>query len=209
MVNNKFYFGKKLFSCLFIVIFLLAFVSGCVNKSNGGVGVSKKIVMIIAPENFRDEELLEPKDVFETAGFDVVVASKDVSETRGMLGSVVTVDMNVSDLNIQDYDAVIFVGGSGSAVYFDDEEILSLAKDAYNTADVVGAICIAPSILANAGLLEGKRVTSFQSEKNNLINKGSIYTGNDVEKDGKIITAVGPGAARKFGEEIRDALLNK
>ncbi|MCD6215813.1 MAG: DJ-1/PfpI family protein [Candidatus Aenigmarchaeota archaeon] len=208
MVNSKFYLDKKVFSCLLIVIFLLAFVSGCVNKSNGGVGMNKKIVMIIAPENFRDEELLEPKQVFETAGFNVTVASKSVDEARGMLGAVVKVDKDVSNLNIHDYDAVVFVGGSGAAVYFDDAEILDLAQEAYKSADIIGAICIAPSILANAGLLEGKKATSFPSEKQNLNDKGAIYTGNDVEKDGKIITAVGPSAALKFGEEIRDALLN-
>ena len=71
---------------------------------------------------------------------------------------------------------------------------------------MVAAICIAPSTLANAGLLEGKRVTSFASEKQNIESKGATYTGGMLEMDGKIITANGPQAARAFGKKIAELL---
>ncbi|MCD6477913.1 MAG: DJ-1/PfpI family protein [Candidatus Aenigmarchaeota archaeon] len=166
----------------------------------------KSILMVIAPSGFRDEELLEPKKVFEDLGASVTVASEGVDSAKGMLGVVVSVDEDVKDVDIDDYDALVFPGGSGASVYFHDDEILNLVKEAYEKGKVIGAICIAPSILANAGILEGKHVTSFPSEKDNLEAHGAIYTGADVEQDGKIITCSGPHAATEFGLKIAEVL---
>lgn len=166
----------------------------------------KSILMVIAPENFRDEELLEPKDVFENAGALVTIASKGTDSAKGSYGALVTVDLDIKEVNAEDYDAVVFIGGSGSSVYFEDETAQNLAKEAYEMGKVVGAICIAPSILANAGLLEGKRATSFPSEEKNLAGHGAVYTGSSVEQDGRIITGNGPNAATEFGQKIAEAL---
>ncbi|MCS7109186.1 MAG: DJ-1/PfpI family protein [Candidatus Micrarchaeota archaeon] len=162
----------------------------------------KKILMIIAPTNFRDEELLEPKEIFEKNGFQVDIASKGVSKAKGMLGTVIDVNLDVKNVKIDEYTAIVFVGGSGTVVYFNDKDILRIAKEGYEKGKVVGAICIAPSILANAGLLKGKMATSFPSEKDNLIDKGAKYTGEGVIVDGRIVTANGPKSAKRFGEEI-------
>lgn len=165
----------------------------------------KKILMVVAPKNFRDEEFLEPKKIFEAAGAEVVVASKDVSVASGMFGATASVDRNLSQVKIADYDAVVFVGGAGAQVYFADETALNLAKEAYSQEKVVGAICIAPSILANAGILEGKNATAFSSEQENLENKGVTFTGEPVTVDGKIVTGSGPEAASEFGQKIVEA----
>ncbi len=162
--------------------------------------------MVIAPNNFRDEELLEPKMVFENAGADVTIASKGVKKAKGKLGAVVDVDIDIKDAMAGEYNAVVFVGGPGAAIYFDDDIALKLAIDAYKRCRIIAAICIAPSILANAGILKGKRATCFESQQENLKIKGAIYTGEDVTQDGKIITANGPGAAAEFGEKIMEAL---
>ncbi len=165
----------------------------------------KKVVMIIAPENFRDEELLEPKSVLEGYGAKVDIAST-VEEAKGMLGATAKVDVNLSDVSVDEYDAIVFVGGSGSSIYFNDEKAISIAREAYDKGKITAAICIAPSTLANAGILEGKKATSYSSESSNLKEKGAVYTGTSVEKDGKIITADGPSSAREFGEAIASSL---
>jgi protease I len=162
----------------------------------------KKILMIIAPENFRDEELQEPKAIFEKNGAKVTVSSRTKGECSGMLGGKANADAALKEVNADDFDAVIFVGGSGSAVYFNDETVLKIARDASAKGKVIGAICIAPSILANAGIMKGKKATSFSSERDNLQAKGVIYTGESVVIDGKIITADGPKSAREFGEAV-------
>jgi protease I len=73
----------------------------------------KTILMVVAPLNFRDEELFVPKEFFEKKGINVVVASGDSGVATGMLGGSINVDIRVSDAVARDYDAVVFVGGSG------------------------------------------------------------------------------------------------
>ncbi len=71
---------------------------------------------------------------------------------------------------------------------------------------VLGAICLAPVTLANAGLLKNINATAFSSALNTLIKKGANCTGKDVEKDGLIVTASGPSAAKEFGVVLMEAL---
>ena len=165
-----------------------------------------KILMVVAPQNFRDEEYQKPRQILEGAGWQVEVASKGVNEAVGMFGAKAKIDKDISQVNIDDYLGVVFVGGTGAAVYFEDQNALSLAKTAFEKGKVVGAICIAPSILANAGILQGKRATAFSSEQENLTLRGAKYTGEPVTVDGKIVTANGPGAAEEFGKKIAEKL---
>ncbi|MEE8400718.1 MAG: DJ-1/PfpI family protein [Candidatus Hydrothermarchaeaceae archaeon] len=167
---------------------------------------AKKAVLIIAHENFRDEEFLMPKEILERSGVEVTVASSSLGPARGMLGAVVEPDMLIGDINVSDYDAVVFIGGGGAREYFDSPSAHSVAKEAASSGKVLGAICIAPSILANAGILEGIKATSFPSEEGNLTANGANFTGASVEIDGKIITADGPSSAEKFGQALVDVL---
>ena len=82
-----------------------------------------------------------------------------------------------------------------------------IAQQAVEQNKILGAICIAPSILANAGVLKNKKATVYPSESSNLKTKGAIYTTEDVTRDGNIITANGPAAAQDFAETITQALL--
>ncbi|MDD5086856.1 MAG: DJ-1/PfpI family protein, partial [Candidatus Nanoarchaeia archaeon] len=72
----------------------------------------------------------------------------------------------------------------------------------YESGKITAAICIAPVILANAGVLDGKKATVFPSGKDDIMVRGADYTGEQVTQDGKVITANGPAAARSFGEAI-------
>jgi protease I len=192
-------------------IFVLFFLSGMLSINvKGGSDMqsikSKKVVMIIASNNFRDEELLKPKEVLERNGVAVTVASSSLKESTGMLGAKVKPDILFININIADYDAVIFVGGSGATEYWDNSTAHKIAKDAYSAKKIVGAICIAPITLAKAGLLKDKKATTYSSTVNDLKSAGAKYTGADIEKDGNIITASGPAVAQKFGETILKAL---
>ena len=167
----------------------------------------KRVLMIIAPENFRDEELLHTKEELERAGVETAIASSRTGEARGKLGARVTVSLKLDQVRIDDYDAVVFVGGPGSAIYFDDRRALSIASEAFKKGKKACAICIAPVILANAGVLKGKRATVWDGEYVEKIeSKGAKYTGKSVEVDGNVITANGPEAAREFGRAIARAI---
>jgi protease I len=166
----------------------------------------KKIVMIIASQNFRDEELLQPKNILTEKGAEVKVASASLETAKGMLGAEVKPDMLVGEIKPEDWDAVILIGGTGASQYWDDSSIHAMLNEAVRQNKIVGAICIAPVTLANAGILSGKKATVSGSETQKLTNKGAECTGKDVERDGNIITASGPPAAKEFGNAIVQAL---
>ena len=162
--------------------------------------------MIIAPENFRDEELLHTREELERAGAKVTLASTKTA-AKGLLGARVAPDIKLDQVSLDDYDAVVFVGGPGASIYFDDKRALSISSEALGKGKKICAICIAPTILANAGVLKGKRATVWNGEYVKKIeSKGATYTGKPVEVDGNIITANGPGAAREFGRAIAKEL---
>jgi protease I len=166
------------------------------------MGRTGTVALVIAEKVFRDEEYQTPKLILERAGFKVLTASTNVKKATGKLGLVVKPDILVKDLINQDLDALIFVGGGGSSQYFEDATAHQLARHFYSQGKVVGAICIAPVILANAGLLKGKKATVYPDGKDRLQANGAIYTGAGFEVDGKIITGNGPEASEKFGEEL-------
>lgn len=166
----------------------------------------KKVVMLIASNRFRDEELFTPMEILEAKNVSVTVASKKTGVITGALGGSVTVATNYKEISANDYDAIIFVGGAGAAEYFNDEHAHKLAKDFFSKGKVVAAICIAPSILANAGVLKNRNATCFASESSTLRAKGVYYLNEDVVVDGRIITAKGPQASASFANAIAKAL---
>ncbi len=162
----------------------------------------KKAVMIVAQEMFRDEEYAEPKSILENAGIKVLTASKSPGVAKGKLGLTAKVDLTLKEIKPSEFDAMIFVGGPGCLIYFKDAEAHRIAKETIEAGKILGAICAAPGILANAGVLKGKKATAFPDEGNLLKSKGANYTGAGVEVDGKIITADGPESAAQFGRMI-------
>lgn len=171
--------------------------------------MQKRILMLIAQYDFRDEEYEIPKEVFEQAGFDVKTASEQRGEARGKLNIIVEADFAFCEININDYDVFVFVGGTGIAHYFHNEKLLTLARGGFEVGKIIAAICYAPTILANAGILQGKRATAHDDQRATLIQKGAQFTGISVEVDGNIITANGPKAAHEFAEKIVEMLSAK
>jgi protease I len=164
--------------------------------------------MIIAPQNFRDEELIHTREELERAGGSVTVASTTTNSVKGMFGAIAHPDTTIDHIDVNNYDAIVFVGGSGAEVYFDNPTAQNIAKNAHSKNKLVTAICIAPSILAKANLLNGKRATVWAGDKyiNILRTNGANYTGESVTTDNRIITANGPEAAREFGKMIVNSL---
>ena len=182
-----------------------------VKSENKEVVDMGKVLLIIASNKFRDEEFAHPKEALLNAGYTVEIASSTTNTVTGMLGMRVTPDMTLDEAleKISDYEAVVFIGGQGAQEYFDDSTAHNIAKTAVSQGKIVGAICIAPVILANAGVLEGKQATVWDGEfVAKLEEKGATYTGDDVTVDGNIVTGNGPNAAKQFGQQIVQ-LLNK
>ena len=162
----------------------------------------KKIVFVVGPTNFRDEEYIEPKNIFETSGIKVITASTIIGTLYGKIKIKTESQILVKDIKVEDFDGIFFVGGMGSSVYFEDKFVHKLVWDFYNANKIVSAICIAPTILANSGVLKGKKATVFPDGEQTLTNGGAIYTANDVEIDGNIITGNGPQSATAFAKQF-------
>ncbi|MDP8261877.1 MAG: DJ-1/PfpI family protein [Candidatus Ancaeobacter aquaticus] len=165
-------------------------------------GVNNAILMIIAPNEFRDEEYLVPKDIFESAEYHIVTASTRTGECIGKLGHVVIAEKTLQDIDVREYCAIIFVGGKGSKGFWDDALCHSIARDALSLGSIVAAICSAPIIFARAGLLAGKKATCFSGDGEQLRLCNAIYNESDIEIDGNVITADGPASAEKFAQAV-------
>jgi protease I len=163
---------------------------------------AKKVLMVIAPDKFRDEELFEPRKIIEAAGHSVILASTTTAEATGMLGGKAKPDITIARVEVGDFDAVVFVGGSGTRALLNHPGAHELARAAARSGKLVAAICMAPEILANAGLLKGKKAISWSGGHANLKAKGAKLTKKLVVEDGRIITGSGPSAAKAFGNAI-------
>lgn len=164
------------------------------------------LVMVIAQSMFRDEELFVTKAELERLGHTVLVAGRKLEVCHGNRGGSAMPDMTVYDIKPEEFDAIVFVGGGGASEYFDDSYIHGLAAAFLNAGKIVSAICIAPVILANAGILKGKRATVFPSGAGDLIKNGASYTGDAVTQDGKIVTGNGPQSSALFARQVSKAL---
>ncbi|HEY9787671.1 MAG TPA: DJ-1/PfpI family protein [Candidatus Obscuribacterales bacterium] len=167
--------------------------------------VGTRVVMIIAPEEFRDEELLTPKKELTEAGADVKVASTRPGEASGMLGAKVSPDLVLSNVRAEDFDAIIIVGGMGSPEHlWDDRALHTLLKNMHSQGKVVAAICLSGAVLAKAGILNGKQATVWpMPESLKALKDGKAnYLKQPVVQDGRVVTADGPEAAHAFASTI-------
>lgn len=162
----------------------------------------KKVALVIAEQQFRDEEYQVPRDLLQEAGFEVLTVSTTTDTAVGKLGMKVNPDTLIQDLRPEELDALVFIGGGGSEQYFTDPVAHELAKAMVEQDKVLGAICIAPVILANAKVLEGKNATVFPDGADVLKQNGANYIDVNVIVDGKIITGNGPEAAEDFGRAL-------
>jgi protease I len=165
----------------------------------------RRVLMIIAPADFRDEELLEPRAVFEAEGAGVEVASTTTSVARGMLGAEVKPDLAIAAVDPHRYAAIAVVGGSGAPTYlWDNHALHAVLRIARGEGTPIGAICLSPAVLARAGLLRGVRATVYGDPraKHELERGGALYVGESVVTDQGIVTAAGPRDARAFARAL-------
>ena len=164
------------------------------------------VLIIIAHENFQDHEFRIPKEILKDNK--ITIASTETTPAKGVLGTEVTPDITIEKAleQIDEFDAVIFVGGAGAKNYFENKIVLEIAQK----AKIIAAICIAPIILANAGVLKGKKATVWddgnKTQANLIESKGAEYIPEQVVVDQNVITANGPRAAEEFGRKIKDLL---
>jgi protease I len=167
-----------------------------------------RVLMIVAQEGFRDEELLIPREMLGTEGHKIKIASLTRGKAIGSLGAVVTAEISVHEANPEFFDAIVIVGGPGSTALAANDDIFVLLKRAVALKRIIAAICLAPMALANAGVLRGKKATVFRSAValKTLRAGETRIEDKPVIRDGNILTANGPAAAGEFGKQLIDML---
>lgn len=165
-----------------------------------------RIAIVIAFTGFRDEELLVPYQVLTDKGCEVVVYSTEKGIARGKLGATFQVEHVLTDLNISQFDALVLIGGPGGYEYIGNTLLSDMIKKADREEKWIAAICMAPQLVAQTGLLRGRNATIFAADQDQLVHFGAIYTGKPVEVDGRFITADGPSSAMDFARTLIEKL---
>ena len=154
-----------------------------------------KTIFVFLAEGFEEIEALTPVDVLRRAGLSVeTVSVMDEKVVAGAHGVPVVADKMFAEINPEDAEMILLPGGLPGATNLDAHEglnqmILGFAKEEKPLA----AICAAPLVFGNRGLLQGKKATCYPGFETYL--QGAEYTAALVEKDGNFMTAKGPGAA--------------
>ncbi|HQL53010.1 MAG: DJ-1/PfpI family protein [Patescibacteria group bacterium] len=166
----------------------------------------KKVLFLIAQNNYQPLEYAVPKDILESAGIKVVTVSNQVgiATSTGNYSST-KVDLSLENIKMDDFEGLFIIGGVGAVEYLDNEIVYNLLKVWQKTGKAYGAICISPRILAKAGVLKNKKATGWNDDgklEDLLLENGAIYNNNSVVVDGNVITAAGPASAEEFGKEI-------
>jgi len=170
----------------------------------------KRVALIIAYRDFQDTEFNVPKKLLQKEGALITIVSSEKGTASGSEGMSVQTDMLIRDVQVADFDAVVFIGGRGvREEYWDNPKAHAVAQEAAKQGKVLAAICWAPVILANAGVLDGKKGTVANGGGAGMIlkEKGCKYSlWSSVVVDGRIITANGRSAAKSFAKAIIKAL---
>ncbi|PIV68722.1 MAG: hypothetical protein COY38_04055 [Candidatus Aenigmarchaeota archaeon CG_4_10_14_0_8_um_filter_37_24] len=163
-----------------------------------------KVLFLIAQANFNDIEFNVAKKVLEEKSIQVTVSSITTDEAVSMGGIKVKPDKKLREINPNDYDAFVIIGGSGSPKLLDYPEVIDTAKKFNQQNKILAAICLAPMILAKAGLLKGVLSTVFPADfaVGVLKQEGATYLKEHVIEDDNIITADGPQSAEEFANKI-------
>lgn len=166
----------------------------------------KKVFVLLA-NGYEEIEALMPVDVLRRAGLDVsIVSTSEESFVTGAHNISVKSDLFLNDVDADNGDLLILPGGMpGASNLLENEKVKSLITSFYEKKKWLAAICAAPMILGEMGLLEGKKATCFPGFEKHL--KGAEVVKESAITDGHIITGRGIGAAMEFSLEIVRNLL--
>ena len=154
-------------------------------------------ILIIATNGFEQSELEVPRDKLREQGATVHVASPDGSSIKGWDGNDwgrdAAVDLQLSDASVEDYDALVLPGGQMNPdVLRTDRDAISLIQGFVSAGKCVAAICHAPWLLIEAGVVEGREMTSYPSIRTDLRNAGAEVVDKPVVVSNGIVTSRNP-----------------
>jgi len=169
--------------------------------------IAGKKIAILATHGFEQSELEVPLKKLREAGATVDVVSPECGEIKGWdmkdWGHTVKVDKSLGEVGAQDYDAIVLPGGQLNPDYLRvNQDALSFIRDFYSAGKTVAAICHAPWLLIEAGIIKVHRATSYKSIKTDVINAGGHWLDEEVVTDQGLITSRQPSDLDAFSAKI-------
>ena len=171
----------------------------------------KTIAFLVAAEGIERVELTEPWAAVVEAGGSPVLLSPEKGDVQTFdhldKAETLPVDKAVKDADLADYDALVLPGGVANpdALRLDGDAV-GFIRDFVGTGKPVAAICHAPWTLVEAGVLQGRTLTSWPSLRTDITNAGATWVDQQVVKDGNLITSRNPGDLPAFTKALLDAL---
>ena len=168
-------------------------------------------ILIMATDGFEQSELMVPQEKLSEAGATVAVAAPKSRMKSGKIygwnesdwGKTVTVDKDLEEVNPAEYDALVLPGGQINPDKLRVEpKALEIIRAFYSSGKTVAAICHAPWLLIEAGVMKGKKCTSYHSIKTDVINAGGLWRDETVVNDQGLITSRNPGDLGAFVDKI-------
>jgi protease I len=176
------------------------------------LSLSGRKVAVLATDGFEQSELTEPKRLLEEAGAQVsVVAPGDGGKIKGWnhkdWGEQVTVDQSLVQANADDFDALVLPGGVMNPDRLRQmPEVVAFVQAFSRQGKPIAAICHGPWTLINAGLVKGRKLTSWPSLRQDLENAGATWVDEEVVADGQLITSRNPDDIPAFSDAVIKAL---
>jgi protease I len=169
--------------------------------------ISGKRIAILATDGFEQSELEVPLTKLREAGATVDVVSLEAGEIKGWekkdWGRAVPVDRTLDEAKPSDYDALVLPGGQMNPDLLRVEsKAVDFVKSFWNASKVIGAICHAPWLLVEAGIVKGRRVTSYKSIKTDVANAGGKWEDSEVVTDQGLVTSRHPGDLDAFSAKL-------
>lgn len=167
----------------------------------------RKVAFLVAPEGIEQVELTEPWRALEEAGAEVELLSTDSGEVQAFnhldKADTFPVDRTVSDASVDGYDGLVLPGGVANPDFLRmDEDAVGFVRDFVRSGKPVAAICHAPWTLVEAGVVSGKRLTSWPSLQTDVRNAGGEWVDEEVVTDGNLTTSRNPDDLPAFNARI-------
>jgi protease I len=180
-------------------------------KENAMRDLQGKKVALVATNGFEQAELEVPRDKLRAAGAVVDVISLKPGEIRGWdktdWGRPVPVDKTIDAVSADQYDAIVLPGGVMNPDKLRVEpKVLDFIKAFWNQKKIVAAVCHAPWLLVETGIANGRRITSFNTIKTDVINAGGKWEDSPVVVDEGLVTSRNPGDLDAFSDKIAEEI---